>query len=40
MSKIDAPGLDRSIDEMKQGNYKTFSSVDELFDDLDNDKDD
>ncbi len=28
--------LDRSIEELKDGNYKSFNSVDELFDDLDN----
>ena len=29
-------GLDRSLNELKDGNYKSFNSVDELFDDLDN----
>lgn len=29
-------GLDRSLEELKDGNYKSFNSVDELFDDLDN----
>lgn len=28
--------LDRSLEELKDGNYKSFNSVDELFDDLDN----
>lgn len=28
--------LDRSLKELKDGNYKSFNSVDELFDDLDN----
>lgn len=30
------PSLDRSLDEYCKGNYKSFSSVDELFKDLDN----
>ena len=28
--------LDRSLEELKNGNYRSFNSVDELFDDLDN----
>lgn len=28
--------LDRSLEELKNGNYSPFNSVDELFDDLDN----
>jgi DNA-damage-inducible protein J len=31
--------LDRSLNEYRQGNYKSFNSVDELFKDLDSDKD-
>ena len=30
------PNLDRSLDEYRKGDYKSFSSVDELFKDLDN----
>lgn len=36
----DVSSLDRSINEMKHGNYKSFNSLDELFDDLDNDEGD
>lgn len=32
--------LDRSMSEMRNGNYKSFNSVDELMNDLDNDEDD
>lgn len=31
--------LDRSLNEYRQGNYKSFNSVDELFKDLDSDED-
>lgn len=33
------PSLDRSLDEYRKGDYKSFSSVDELFKDLDNSND-
>lgn len=32
--------LERSIDEMKHGDYKSFKSVDDLFNDLENDVND
>lgn len=35
----DTSSLDRSLAELRVGNYKTFNSVDELFDDLDDEED-
>ncbi len=39
MVKNNRSGLERALVELENGNYKSFNSVEELFDDL-NDEDD